>query len=125
MSHGLRSAEYGGRGTTEIHFLEKKFVHGGGSVTECCRDAASKCPQSLARHDKPFSESFKDLTIVPIILTVKRRSDLTRALTLVTLSSVSDVQGLSERGLSSTLSRPPKNALWHLKTCALDTACSP
>jgi len=25
----------------------------------------------------PFSESFKDLTIIPIILTVRRQSDLT------------------------------------------------
>ena len=29
-----------------------------------CRDAASKCPKSLAGHDDPFSESFKDLAIV-------------------------------------------------------------
>jgi len=63
--------------------------------------------------------------MVPITLTVKRRSDLTRALTLVTFSSVFEVQVLPERGLSSTLSRPSKNALCHVKTCALDTACFP
>jgi len=84
----------------------------------------------------PFYESFKDFTwtrtvwpfkfnTLLIILTVKRRSDLTRSLTLVTFSSVFDVQGLPERGSSSTLSRPSKNALWHLKTCVLDRACSP
>ena len=73
----------------------------------------------------PFSESFKDLTIVPIIVTVKRRSDLTSALTLVTFSSVFDMQDLPERCSSSTLSRPSKNSLCHLKTCALDRACSP
>jgi len=60
-----------------------------------------------------------------IILTVKRRSDLTRSLILVIFSSVFDVQGLPERGSSSTHSRPSKNALCHLKTCVLDTACSP
>ena len=32
----------------------KKFIRGDGSVTEHCRDAASKCPQSLAGHDEPF-----------------------------------------------------------------------
>ena len=36
-----------------------------------------------------------------------------------------DVQGLPERCSSSTLSRPSKNALCHLKTCVLDRACSP
>ena len=43
---------------------------------------------------KHFSESFKDPTLVPIIPTVKRRPDLKRALTLVTFSSIFDVQGL-------------------------------
>jgi len=52
---------------------------------------------------------FKFNTLL-IILTVKRRSDLTRSLTLVTFSSVIDVQGLPERGSSSTHSRPSKNA---------------
>jgi len=60
-----------------------------------------------------------------IILIVKRRSDLTRSLTLVTFSSVFEVKGLPERGLSSTHSRPSKNALCHLKTRVLDRACSP
>src|SRR5215469_411085 len=40
---------------------------------------------------------FKFNTLL-IILTVKRRSDLTRSLTLVTFSPVFDVQGLPERG---------------------------
>ena len=60
-----------------------------------------------------------------IILTVKRRSDLTRSITLVTFSSVFDVQGLPQRGSSSTFSRPSKNPLCHLKICVLDRACSP
>ena len=53
--------------------------------------------------------------LLPIILTVKHWSYLMRALILVTFSSVFDVQGLPERGLSATLSRPSKNALCHLK----------
>ena len=47
--------------------------------------------------------SFK-FNSLPIILSIKLRSDLTRALTLVTYSSVFDMQGLLERGSSSTLS---------------------
>jgi hypothetical protein len=90
----------------------------------CC-DAASKCPQSQAGTMNPFSELFKDLMIVPIILTVKCWSDLMTALTLVTFSSIFDVQGVPKQGSSSTLSWPSKNALCHLKTYALDMACSP
>ena len=56
---------------------------------------------------------------------VKCRSNLMTAPTLVTFSSVFDLEGLPERGSSSILSRPPKNALCHLKTRALDNACSP
>ena len=67
---------------------------------------------------------FKFNTLL-IILTVKRRSDLTRSLTLVTFSSVFHVQGLPQRGSSVTLSRPSKNALCHRKTCVLDRARSP
>jgi len=60
------------------------------------------------------------IQIQPIILTLKRRSDLTtRAFPLVTFSSVFDVRGLTERGSSSTLSRPCKNDLCHLQTCVL------
>ena len=57
---------------------------------------------------------FKFNTLL-IILTVKCQSDLTKSLTLVTFSSVLDVQGLPERGSSSTLTviqkccMPPKN----------------
>ena len=60
----------------------------------------------------PFSETFKDLTIVPIILTVKRRSDLTRALTLVTFSPVFDMQGLPERGFSSSVKGKTESAAY-------------
>jgi len=67
---------------------------------------------------------FKFSTLL-IILTVKRRTDLTRSLTLVTFSSVFDVQGLLERSTSSTHSRSSNNALCHLKSCFLDRACSP
>jgi len=62
---------------------------------------------------------------LPIILTGKCRSDLTRALALVIFSSVFDVQGLPERGLFSTFSRPSKNTLYHLKTGAFDRVRSP
>jgi len=51
-----------------------------------------------------------------IILNVNRRSDLTRDLTLSTLSSVFEVQGRPARGSSSTCSRPSKKDLCHLKT---------
>jgi len=60
-----------------------------------------------------------------IILNVNRRSDLTRDLTLSTLSSVFEVEGLPARGSSSTCSRPSKKDLCHLNTCALDRECSP
>ena len=93
---------------------------------EHCHDESSKCLQSLAKQAmNPFSELLKDHTIVLNNLNVQRQSDLTRALTLVTFLSVLDVQGLPEWGFSSTLSWPSTIALWHLKTCALDTACSP
>jgi hypothetical protein len=39
----------------------------------------------------PFSETLKHLAIAPILLPVKRRSDITRALTLFTFSSVLDL----------------------------------
>jgi hypothetical protein len=44
---------------------------------------------------------------------------------LVIFLSALDVHGLPEWDLSSTLSRLSKNALCHLKTCALDRPCSP
>jgi hypothetical protein len=56
---------------------------------------------------------------------VKRRSDLMRAHTLVTFSSVFEVQGLTEQDSSSIHLWPSKNALCHLKTCAVNRACSP
>jgi len=104
----------------------QKFVHRDGSVTGSTVVMQHPSVRNLWLDTmNPFSESFKDLTIVPITLTVKRRSDLMTALILVTFSSVFDVHGLPERGLSSTISQPSKNALCHLKMCALDTACSP
>jgi len=70
-------------------FFGRKFVHGDGSVTgsTVVMQHLSAAISGLTKKN-PLSESFKDLMIVPIILTVKRRSDLTRALTLVTFSSV-------------------------------------
>ena len=47
-----------------------------------------------------------------IILNVNRWSDLTRDLTLSTLSSVFEVEGLPAQGSSSTCSRPTKKDLW-------------
>ena len=61
-SHGLRSGECGGCGTTEIPFWPKILSRRWQCDREYCRDAASKCPQSLAGH-----ESFKDLTTVLFI----------------------------------------------------------
>jgi hypothetical protein len=76
-------------------FFGQKFVHGDGSVTECCRGAASKCP-----HAQFLGQYVMDGSMIQIQITtdhsVKHRSDLTRALNLVTFSSVLDVQGLPE-----------------------------
>jgi len=60
-----------------------------------------------------------------IILNVNWRSDLTKDLTLSTLSSVFEVEGLPARGSSSTCSQSSKKDLCHLNTCALDRECSP
>jgi len=112
------------------YFFGQKFVHGDGSVTGNIVVMQHPSVRNLWPDTmNPFSESwtvwrFKFNTLL-IILTVKRRSDLTRSLTLVTFSSVFDVQGLPQRRSSSTLSWPSKNALCHLKTRVLDTACSP
>jgi hypothetical protein len=73
MSHGLRSGEYGDCGTTGISFLVKKFFHRGGSVTGSVVVMQDPSVRNLwPDMMKPFSESFKDPTIVPIIPTVKR-----------------------------------------------------
>ena len=106
------------------------FVHGDGSVTGSIVMMQHPSVNNLWPDTmNPFSESrtvwrFKFSSLL-IILTVKRRSDLTRSLAFVTFSSVFDVQGLPQRGSSSTLSRQSKNALCHLKTRVLDRACSP
>jgi hypothetical protein len=57
------------------------------------------------------------LNTLLIILNANRRSDLTRDLTLSTLSSVSEVEGLPARGSSSTCSLPSRKAcaIWTLK----------
>ena len=129
-SHGLRSGECGGCGTTEITFFGQKFVHGDCSVTGSIVVMQHPSVRNLWPDTmNPLSESwtvwrFKFNTLL-IILTVKRRSDLTRSLTLVKFSSVFDMQGIPQRGSSCTHSRPSKNALCHLKTCVLDRACSP
>ena len=85
----------------------QKFVKGDSNVTECPGSIVMQHPRVRNLWPdtmNPLSELFKDFTIVPIILTVKRWSDLTRAHTSVTFSSVFDVQGLPEWSLSSTLS---------------------
>jgi len=80
-------------------------------------------------HAQFLGQDVMDSLVIQIQLTnnhaVKSRSDLMTALTMVTFSSVFDVQDLPERGLSSTLSQPSKNSLCHLKPCALDSACFP
>ena len=65
---------------------------------------------------------FKSLAI---IRTVSRRSDRTRARTFSTLLSVFEVEGLPEWDSFLMDSRPTENALYHLKTCDLEKACSP
>ena len=54
-SHGHRSGEYGGCGTTGIPFLVKR-IHS--CRWQCdgerCRDATSKCPKFLVGHNEPF-----------------------------------------------------------------------
>jgi len=56
-----------------------------------------------------------------IILNVNRRSDLT----VSTLLSIFEVEGLPARGSSSTCSWPSKRDLCHLNTCTLDREYSP
>jgi hypothetical protein len=75
----------------------QKFIHRDGRVTgnAVVMQHPSVCslwPDTM----NPFSESFKDLMIVPIILTVKHQSDLTTAITLVIFLSALDVHGLPE-----------------------------
>ena len=65
---------------------------------------------------------FKSLAI---IRTVSRRSGRTTARTFSTLLSVSEVEGLPERGPSLMDPRPSENALYHFNTCDLDKARSP
>jgi len=75
----------------------QKFVHRDGSVTGSAVVMQHPSVRNLWLNGmNPFSESFKNFTIVPTILTVKHRSDLTRALTLVTFLSIFEVQGLPE-----------------------------
>jgi len=52
-SHGLRSGEYGGHGTTEIVFGQK-FVRGDGSVTGSIVVMQHPSVRNLAGHDEPF-----------------------------------------------------------------------
>ena len=88
-----------------------------------CSIQVSACPVRRPKfRGTVWRFKFNALLIIP---TVKRLSDLTRSLTLVTFSSVFDVQSLPEAGSSSTPSRPSKNILYHLETCVLDRACSP
>jgi len=75
----------------------QKFIHRDGSVTANVVVMQHPSVRNLwPDMMNPFSELFNDLMIVPIILTVKRQSDLTTAITLVTFSSVFDVHGLPE-----------------------------
>ena len=60
-----------------------------------------------------------------IIHNINRWAELTRDLTLSTLSFIFEVEGLPARSSSSTCSRPSKKDLCHLNTCALDRKCSP
>jgi len=60
-----------------------------------------------------------------IILNVNQWSDLTRDLTLSTLSSVFEVEGLPALCSSSTCSQPSKKDLCHLNNCAPERECSP
>jgi len=84
-SHGLRSGEYGGCGTTEIPFFGQNFVHGDGSVTGSIvvmqhPSVRSLWPDTMS----PFYESFKDLTIVLFIncLSLRHEFLMNNALTV-------------------------------------------
>jgi len=124
-SQGLRSGEYGRCRTTGISFLVKNLF----MEIAVWQGALSWCSIQVSTisgwNDEPFFWVVQGPHDSTDHSDVKCWSDLMRALTLVTFSSIFDVQGVPEQGSSSTLSRPSKNALCHLKTCALDTACSP
>ena len=67
-SHGLRSGEYGGCGTTGITFFRQKFICGDGSVTGSVIVMQHPSVRNLwPDRMKLFPESLKDLTIVLFI----------------------------------------------------------
>jgi hypothetical protein len=84
-------------------------IHRDGSVTQRSRDGASKCLHAQFNHSKrhgQFGDSNSTHYHHSDCQTLIRPHESPH---LVTFSSVFDVQVLPERGLSSTLSRPPKN----------------
>ena len=84
-SHGLRSGEYGGCGTTEIPFFGQNFVHGDGSVTGSIVVMQHPSVRNLWPDTmNPFSESFKDLRIVLFIncLSLRHEFLMNNALTV-------------------------------------------
>jgi hypothetical protein len=92
----------------EYPFWLKLRSRSGSVEQERSRHAASKCPRA-----EFLGQNVVDGLVIQTQFTsdhsgTKCRSDLTRALTLVTFSSVFDVQVLPERGSSSTRSRPSK-----------------
>ena len=125
-SHRTEIQRIGGLRNHRNAFFCQKFIDGDCRVTwgvvvvqhpSACNAWSHTC--------HPFPESNFKFNSLLIILNVNRRSDLTRDLTVSTLSSVFEVEGLPARGSSSTCSRPYKKDLCHLNTCALDRECSP
>jgi hypothetical protein len=89
-------------------FVQNVF-HGDGSVDrERSRHAASKCLDAQFHGQNVVDGLVIKFNSLPIKVNVKRRSDFTRGRTLVTFSSVFDLQGLPERGSPSITSRPTK-----------------
>jgi hypothetical protein len=88
------------------HF-DQNFVHRDGIVTGSIvvmQHPSVRMPNSLVKMS--WTVWWFKFNSLLIILTVKCRSDLTRVPTLVTFSSIFDVQSLPEQGSSFTISRP-------------------
>jgi hypothetical protein len=118
-SHGLRSNEYGG-------LFGQNLFHGDGSVDrDCSRHAASE-----RLHAQFLGQNVVDNLVIQVQLTTKW-SDCQ---TSIRLHKSPHIGLIFFRFWSARSSRTRpvfhnrtaiQNSLCHIKTCALDTACSP
>jgi hypothetical protein len=87
----------------------QNVFHGDGSVTGSVVVMQHPSGRMTSSSEKmSLTVWWFKFNLLPIIVTVKCRSDLTTALILVIFSSVFDMQGLPKRGSSYTISQPSK-----------------